>query len=220
MTSVPGVCISTLGPGATNLSTGVGAAWLDRTPLIAITCNVPTSWLERRIQMRIDHHALFQPLTKASLPLREGHVAESLSKALVLACAEPPWICTSRPAGGCGHGYSHRDTSPARSCQHLLAGHLSRGDQGGGGGFSQEQAVEVINYEEWVGGIPLIHVSTEVADVSPQLNVLLNAGGNTDGAINALAQLQTVPNEWTPRQWQTHSERLEQNLRPPNPHRP
>ena len=67
LTGVPGVCVSTLGPGATNLATGVGAAWLDRAPVIAITCNVATPWLERRIQMRIDHHALFAPLTKATL---------------------------------------------------------------------------------------------------------------------------------------------------------
>src|SRR6185295_4125289 len=59
MTGIPGVCVSTLGPGATNMATGVGAAWLDGTPLIAITCNVPVPWLERRIQMRIDHHKLF-----------------------------------------------------------------------------------------------------------------------------------------------------------------
>jgi acetolactate synthase-1/2/3 large subunit len=39
MTGVPGLCIATLGPGATNLATGVGNAWLDRSPMIAITCN-------------------------------------------------------------------------------------------------------------------------------------------------------------------------------------
>src|SRR5215218_5911915 len=71
LTGVPGVCVATLGPGATNLATGVGAAWLDRAPVVAITCNVPTQWLDRRIQMRIDHHSLFAPLTKVSLPLRE-----------------------------------------------------------------------------------------------------------------------------------------------------
>ena len=65
MTGIPGVCVATLGPGATNLATGVGAAWLDRAPVLAFTCNVPTPWLERRIQMRIDHHALFAPITKA-----------------------------------------------------------------------------------------------------------------------------------------------------------
>src|SRR5215510_11950203 len=76
LTGIPGVCVSTVGPGATNLTTGVGCAWLDRRPVIAITCNVPEAWLDRRIQMRIDHHALFAPLTKATLPLRAGNVAE------------------------------------------------------------------------------------------------------------------------------------------------
>src|SRR5207302_4197999 len=45
MTDKPGLCIATLGPGATNLATGVGCAFLDRSPLIAITCTIwsPTS---------------------------------------------------------------------------------------------------------------------------------------------------------------------------------
>ena len=43
MTGVPGLCIATLGPGATNLTTGVGSAWLDRSPLIAITCKLNTA---------------------------------------------------------------------------------------------------------------------------------------------------------------------------------
>ncbi len=90
LTGVPGVCAATLGPGATNMATGVGAAWLDRTPLLAITCNVGTGWLGRRIQMRIDHHALYRPLTKASLPLRVENVEASLASALSLALAEPP----------------------------------------------------------------------------------------------------------------------------------
>ena len=90
LSGVPGVCVSTLGPGATNLATGVGAAWLDRAPVIAITCNVETAWLDRRVQMRIDHHALFAPLTKASLPLRRDRVAERLGQALALCRAEPP----------------------------------------------------------------------------------------------------------------------------------
>lgn len=78
LTGIPGVCASTLGPGATNLSTGVGSAWLDRAPLLAITCNVATPWLERRVQMRIDHRALFRPLTKATISLRDGRVGETL----------------------------------------------------------------------------------------------------------------------------------------------
>src|SRR5512134_403086 len=90
LTGVPGVCASTVGPGATNLTTGVGSAWLDRAPALAITCNVATPWLERRIQMRIAHHKLFEPLTKASLPCRNANVGAMLTHAICIATQEPP----------------------------------------------------------------------------------------------------------------------------------
>jgi acetolactate synthase-1/2/3 large subunit len=90
LTGIPGVCVSTVGPGATNLTTGVGCAWLDRLPVLALTCNVPSAWLKRRIQMRIDHHELFRPLSKASLSLRRDFVAQTIERAMTLASQEPP----------------------------------------------------------------------------------------------------------------------------------
>ena len=89
LTGAPGFCIATLGPGATNLSTGVGNAYLDRSPLIALTCNLHTHQLGRRIQMYIDHHTLYRPISKASLPLRKGRVASVLEEAMGLALSEP-----------------------------------------------------------------------------------------------------------------------------------
>jgi acetolactate synthase I/II/III large subunit len=89
MTGAPGFCLATLGPGATNLATGVGNAWLDRSPMIAITCNLNSDQLGRRMQMWIDHHALFKPITKATLPLRHGAIGETLSQAIALALSEP-----------------------------------------------------------------------------------------------------------------------------------
>jgi len=89
MTGAPGLCIATLGPGATNLATGVGGAFLDRSPMIAITCNLNTDQLGRRIQMWIDHHALFKPITKATLKLKPGCVAETVTQATALALSEP-----------------------------------------------------------------------------------------------------------------------------------
>src|SRR5919109_3202851 len=89
MTGAPGLCIATLGPGATNLATGVGNAYLDRSPLIAITCNLNTDQLGRRMQMWIDHHALFKPITKATLKLERECVAETLTHAIALALTEP-----------------------------------------------------------------------------------------------------------------------------------
>lgn len=89
MTGAPGLGIATLGPGATNLATGVGDAWLDRSPMIAITCNLNTDQLGRRIQMYIDHQQLFAPITKASMVLREGTVAETVAEAVRLSLTEP-----------------------------------------------------------------------------------------------------------------------------------
>jgi acetolactate synthase-1/2/3 large subunit len=89
MTGTPGFCLATLGPGATNLATGVGNAWLDRSPMIAVTCNLNTNQLGRRIQMWIDHHILFKPITKATLRLDHGVIGETLTNAIALALSEP-----------------------------------------------------------------------------------------------------------------------------------
>ncbi|MFQ5895689.1 MAG: thiamine pyrophosphate-binding protein [Nitrospinota bacterium] len=90
LTGTPGVCLSTLGPGATNLATGVGDAFLDRSPVVAITGNVPLPQVGRRIQMHIDHHALFRPITKATYLLMPGRVAKTIRDALTIALTEPP----------------------------------------------------------------------------------------------------------------------------------
>jgi acetolactate synthase I/II/III large subunit len=89
MSGTPGLCIATLGPGATNLATGVGCAYLDRSPLIAITCTLDQAQLGRRIQMWIDHEALFKPITKASFRLRTGDIAPTVVEALRIATTEP-----------------------------------------------------------------------------------------------------------------------------------
>ena len=89
MTGVPGFCLATLGPGATNLATGIGGAWLDRSAMIAITCNLNTDQLGRRIQMWIDHHALFKPITKATLSLKRGAIGETLTHAIAVSLSEP-----------------------------------------------------------------------------------------------------------------------------------
>jgi acetolactate synthase-1/2/3 large subunit len=90
MSGVPGLCIATLGPGATNLATGIGCAYLDRSPMIAITCTLNEAQLGRRIQMWIDHQALFKPISKASFVLRGGAIRQTLIEALRIASSEPP----------------------------------------------------------------------------------------------------------------------------------
>jgi acetolactate synthase I/II/III large subunit len=90
LTGVPGVAVATVGPGATNLTTGIGNAWLDRSPALAITGQVPVAQLNRRVQMRIDHQALYRPIVKASHQLTAGSISAAVGEALALAVAEPP----------------------------------------------------------------------------------------------------------------------------------
>jgi acetolactate synthase-1/2/3 large subunit len=90
LTGVTGVCHGTFGPGATNLSTGVGGALLDRSPLLALTSEMPDEWLKRTTQMNIDHQALYRPLTKKTFRLSEDNTASVTDEALEIANAEYP----------------------------------------------------------------------------------------------------------------------------------
>jgi acetolactate synthase-1/2/3 large subunit len=90
LTGVPGVCFGTFGPGATNLSTGVGCALLDRSPVIALTDEMPESMRGRTTQMGIDHQALFAPITKKTTRLEKGLIREILLDAAHVAMSERP----------------------------------------------------------------------------------------------------------------------------------
>lgn len=85
ITGVPGVCFGTYGPGATNLSTGVGSALLDRSPMIALTDEVVPALRNRAVQMNVDHQAIFRPITKKTTRLEAGRVREILFDAAEVA---------------------------------------------------------------------------------------------------------------------------------------
>lgn len=67
ITGVPGVCASTLGPGATNLITGVANALLDRAPMLAVTAQIPAASIATMTHQRLPLQELFRPVAKASL---------------------------------------------------------------------------------------------------------------------------------------------------------
>ena len=90
LTGIPGVCHATFGPGATNLATGVGGALLDRSPLIALTTEVKDADLGRRVQMNIDHQALYKPITKWTTRLSRSNFGETVAGAFKIASAEVP----------------------------------------------------------------------------------------------------------------------------------
>ncbi|WRS27048.1 biosynthetic-type acetolactate synthase large subunit [Oscillospiraceae bacterium MB08-C2-2] len=60
----PGVCISTSGPGATNLFTAIATAYSDSIPLVAITGQVATWQLGRDVFQEVDTTGAVEPFTK------------------------------------------------------------------------------------------------------------------------------------------------------------
>ena len=84
LSGIPGVCHATFGPGATNISTGIGGAYLDRSPVIVFTTEVDDSMINHTTQMNINHQKLFEPLTKATYRLNTGNYADVLESALGL----------------------------------------------------------------------------------------------------------------------------------------
>ncbi len=78
LTGIPGVCLATTGPGATNLITGIGGAMRDSSPVIVLTCNNRRRDIGHDDAQDADHVALFQSLVKwatlVTAPERIPHV--------------------------------------------------------------------------------------------------------------------------------------------------
>src|ERR671914_1758625 len=64
LTQKVGVCLSTLGPGATNLTTGVANANMDRSPILAITAQTDSNLLHKESHQNMDVVTMFKPITK------------------------------------------------------------------------------------------------------------------------------------------------------------
>ena len=78
----PGVCVATLGPGATNLVTGVAQAYLDRAPLIAFTGQLPADRFEITTHQKLDLRALFAPIMKWQARLTAHNAENVIDRAL------------------------------------------------------------------------------------------------------------------------------------------
>jgi acetolactate synthase-1/2/3 large subunit len=287
MTGMPGLCIATLGPGATNLATGIGCALLDRSPLIAITCNLNTDQIGRRMQMWIDHHALFAPITKATLALKNGSIAATLHEAIRIATCEPrgpvhldlpedvalaparetvapppqpdgqsppadaaiaraaellararrpvavigasamriakpdllrqlverhalPFATTTMAKGMIGEEHPLSVGVIERACRQVQRKFLRSADLIVGLGYD---TVEV-EYEAWIGDVPLLQVDIEQVDVAPQVKVAHEVTGDLDVSLARLAALPASSNDWTSAALADHRRAFQAALRP------
>ncbi len=91
LTGQPGVCLATLGPGATNLMTGVADAFLDRVPLVAVTGQTALSLIHKEAHQYVDTQGLFHSITKWQARVAYPQVIpEVVRKAFKIAEAEKP----------------------------------------------------------------------------------------------------------------------------------
>jgi acetolactate synthase-1/2/3 large subunit len=91
LTGKPGVCLSTLGPGATNLLTGVADANMNRTPVIAISAQAGMNRQHKESHQAYDLVSLYQPVTKWSASIRTPEITpEVVHKAYQIATSEKP----------------------------------------------------------------------------------------------------------------------------------
>ncbi len=86
-TGIPGVCVATLGPGATNLVTGVAHAFLDRGPLLVFTGQLPDDRYDIATHQKLPTSALFGPITKWQAKLTPANASAVIERALRVALA-------------------------------------------------------------------------------------------------------------------------------------
>lgn len=86
-----GVCLSTLGPGATNLVTGIADANLDHAPLVAVTAQGSLERLHKESHQIVDIVNLFKPITKWNARISSPKIiSEAVRKAFKIAEMEKP----------------------------------------------------------------------------------------------------------------------------------
>jgi len=94
LTGKAGVCLATLGPGATNLVTGVADANMDHAPVVAIAGQAGTTRLHKESHQVLDLVNMFRPITKYAAQILEPEIVpEIVRKAFKISQVEKPGAC-------------------------------------------------------------------------------------------------------------------------------
>ncbi len=81
-----GVCFATSGPGATNLTTGIATAYLDSSPIVAITCNVSENLIGKDSFQEVDILGVTMPITKCNFLANDvNKLADTIREAFAIA---------------------------------------------------------------------------------------------------------------------------------------
>jgi acetolactate synthase-1/2/3 large subunit len=91
LTGRPGACLTTLGPGASNMVIGVAEAYLGYYPMVAMSGQVRTGYQRPPRKQYIDLVSMFKPITKESVSVRSaGTIPQLTRRAFEVASTERP----------------------------------------------------------------------------------------------------------------------------------
>jgi acetolactate synthase-1/2/3 large subunit len=86
-----GVCFATSGPGTTNLVTGIANAYMDSSPIVAVTGQVPTRFIGKDAFQETDTIGITTPITKYNLqPRRASEIPTAIKKAFFISTTGRP----------------------------------------------------------------------------------------------------------------------------------
>src|SRR3954453_15072353 len=89
LTGRAGVCLGTLGPGAMNLVTAIGDAFLDRSPVVALTGQSDLERMHKESHQYIDLIAIMRPIVKGNARVSSPEIVpEVVRKAFKVAESE------------------------------------------------------------------------------------------------------------------------------------
>ena len=116
LTGTPAACLSTLGPGATNLITGVADANMDRAPILVLTGQGSTMRLHKESHQIMDVVRMFEPVTKwAETVIHADTIPEIVRKAVRVCRSEKPGaVLIELPEDVAEHETDAQPLSPIR----------------------------------------------------------------------------------------------------------
>ena len=116
LTGTPAACLGTLGPGATNLITGVADANMDRAPMLVLTGQGSTQRLHKESHQIMDVVKMFEPVTKwAETIIHADTIPEIVRKAVRLSRSEKPGaVLIELPEDVAEHDTSSQPMDPIR----------------------------------------------------------------------------------------------------------
>jgi acetolactate synthase I/II/III large subunit len=91
VTGKVGVCDATVGPGATNLISGIGESFTSGLPVVAIVSDIRSDWRGRGCLQEVDQVGVFKPITKAAITIdHASRVPEIVRRAFQIATTGKP----------------------------------------------------------------------------------------------------------------------------------